>query len=84
VGERLYLRGEFRVTASGSNRAVLRDATKPDDQSPRVVVEYPAGSVPPPERTSFVRDNARPYLISDVRRGQDGVVTIYVKEIIAQ
>lgn len=84
VGERLYLRGEFRVTASGTNRAVLRDATKPDDQSPRVVVEYPAGAVPPSERERFVRDNARPYLISDVRRGADGVVTIYVKEIIAQ
>lgn len=84
VGERLYLRGEFRVTASGVNRAVLRDATKPDDQSPRVVVEYPAGAVPPPERERFVRDNARPYLISDVRRGADGVVTIYVKEIISQ
>ncbi len=84
VGERLYLRGEFRVTASGANRAVLRDATKPDDQSPRVVVEYPAGSVPPPERERFVRDSARPYLISDVRRGADGVVTIYVKEIISQ
>lgn len=84
VGERLYLRGEFRVTASGPNRAVLRDATKPDDQSPRVVVEYPAGAVPPPEHNRFVRDNSRPYLISDVRRGADGVVTIYVKEIINQ
>ena len=84
VGERLYLRGEFRVTASGANRAVLRDATKPDDQSPRVVVEYPAGSVPPPERERFVRDNTRPYLINDVRRGADGVVTIYVREIISQ
>ncbi len=84
VGERLYLRGEFRVTASGTSRAVLRDATKPDDQSPRVVVEYPAGAVPPPERERFVRDNTRPYLISDVRRGADGVVTIYVKEIINQ
>jgi hypothetical protein len=84
VGERLYLRGEFRVTASGPNRAVLRDATKPDDQSPRVVVEYPAGAVPPQERDRFVRDNSRPYLINDVRRGADGVVTIYVKEIIAQ
>jgi len=84
VGERLYLRGEFRVTASGTNRAVLRDASKPDDQSPRVVVEYPSGSVPPPERERFVRDTARPYLISDVRRGADGVVTIYVKEIMAQ
>jgi len=84
VGERLYLRGEFRVTASGPNRAVLRDATKPDDQSPRVVVEYPAGAVPPQERDRFVRDNSRPYLINDVRRGADGVVTIYVKEIISQ
>jgi hypothetical protein len=84
VGERLYLRGEFRVTASGTNRAVLRDAAKPDDQSPRVVVEYPAGSIPPPERDRFVRDATRPFLISDIRRGADGVVTIYVREIIAQ
>lgn len=83
-GERLYLRGEFRVTASGTSRAVLRDATRPDDQSPRVVVEYPAGAVPPPEKERFVRDNGRPYLISDIRRGADGVVTIYVKEIIKQ
>lgn len=82
VGERLYLRGDFRVTASGANRAVLRDANKSDDQSPRVVVEYPAGAVPPPERERFSRDASRPYLITDVRRGADGVVTIYVREII--
>jgi hypothetical protein len=81
VGERLYLRGEFRVTASGTSRAVLRDATRPDDQSPRIVVEYPAGAIPPQEKDRFVRDAARPYLISDIRRGADGVVTIYVREI---
>jgi hypothetical protein len=88
VGERLYLRGEFRVTASGaatgSNRAVLRDATKPDEQSARVVVEYPSGAIPPAERQRFVRDNARPFLITSVRRGADDVVTIYVREIIKQ
>lgn len=84
LNERLYLRGEFRVTASGTSRAVLRDATRPDDQSPRIVVEYPAGAVPPQERDRFVRDGARPYLVSDIRRGADGVVTIYVKEIIKQ
>ena len=82
--EGLYLRGDFRVTASGQNRAVLRDRTKPDDQSPRVIVEYPAGAVPPAERETFVRDNARPYLIRSVRRGADGVLTIWVKEIIKQ
>jgi hypothetical protein len=84
TGERLYLRGDFRVTASGTSRAVLRDATRPDDQSPRVVVEYPAGAVPPQEKERFVRDGGRPYLISDIRRGADGVVTIYVREIIKQ
>jgi hypothetical protein len=84
IGERLYLRGEFRVTASGTSRAVLRDAKRADGESPRVVVEYPAGSVPPQEQDRFVRDASRPYLISDVRRGADGVVTIYVREIIAQ
>ena len=84
VGERLYLKGEFRVTASGTSRAVLRDATRPDDQSPRIVVEYPPGDVPPQERERFTRDAARPYQVSDVRRGADGVITIYVREIINQ
>lgn len=84
VNERLYLRGDFRVTASGTSRAVLRDATRPVDQSPRIVVEYPSGSIPPQELERFVRDGARPYLVSDIRRGADGVVTIYVKEIIKQ
>jgi hypothetical protein len=84
VNERLYLKGEFRVTASGTSRAVLRDATRPDDQSPRIVVEYPPGDVPPQERERFTRDAARPYQVSDVRRGADGVITIYVREIINQ
>lgn len=84
VSERIYLRGEFRVTASGTSRAVLRDAKRADGESPRVVVEYPAGAVPPQEQDRFVRDDTRPYLISDVRRGADGVVTIYVREIINQ
>ncbi|HEY3901570.1 MAG TPA: hypothetical protein VGM54_23365 [Chthoniobacter sp.] len=84
VNERLYLKGEFRVTASGTSRAVLRDATRPDDQSPRIVVEYPPGDVPPQERERFTRDSNRPYQVSDVRRGADGVITIYVREIINQ
>ena len=81
IGERLYLRGDFRVTASSPSRAVLRDANKPDDQSPRVLVEYPSGSVAPQERDRLSRDSSRPYQIYNVRRGPDGVVTIWVKEI---
>jgi hypothetical protein len=66
------------------SRAVLRDASQPDELSPRIVVEYPAGAVPPGERGTFTRDAARPYQVYDVRRGADGVVTIYAREIIAQ
>ena len=84
IGERLYLRGDFRVTASSPSRAVLRDANKPDDQSPRVLVEYPSGAVAPAERERLSRDSSRPYQIYNVRRGPDGVVTIWVKEITQQ
>jgi hypothetical protein len=84
IGERLYLLGEFRVTASGGSRAVLRDANRTDQQSPRIVVEYSTGTVPPHEQERFVRDASRPYLVSDVRHEVDGAVTIYVREIINQ
>lgn len=81
IEERLYLRGDFRVTAASPSRAVLRDANKPDDQSPRILVEYPSGAVAPHERDRLSRDASRPYQIYNVRRGPDGVVTIWVKEI---
>ncbi len=88
LGERIYLQGEFRVTASGENRAVLRDRAASADPAAtgaaRIIVEYPAGAVPPAENSSFVRDAARPFEIRDVRRGADGQVNIYVREIIQQ
>ena len=85
LGDRIYLHGEFRVTASGENRAVLRERAAGADQAAgaaRIIVEYPAGAVPPVENSSFVRDGARPFEIRDVRRGADGQVNIYVREII--
>ena len=88
LGDRVYLQGEFRVTASGDSRAVLRDRAAGDDPAAagaaRIIVEYPAGAVPPAEKSSFVRDAARPFEIRDVRRGADGQVNIYVREIIQQ
>lgn len=84
IDEPLYLRGSFRVTATGTNRAVLRDSSTPDEQSPRILAEYPAGFVPPTEKEIIVRDGSRPFQIYDVRRGADGVITIYVREITRQ
>jgi len=82
VNERFYLIGEFRVTASGGNRAVLRDARRREDESPRIVVEYPRTAVLPRENDHVLRDAARPYLVKGIRRAE-GVITIYVREIIA-
>jgi hypothetical protein len=82
LNERLYLRGKFRVTASVTGRAVLRDANRPNEQSPRVVVEYPLGHASPQEGEHLIRDAMLPYQIKLVRRGVDGVITIYVREII--
>jgi hypothetical protein len=87
-GERLYLRGNFVVTASEENRAVLRPQAsvlgsllKPGGGSTRVIVQYPAGIEPPSEGATFARDDTRPFQITDVRRGADGQINLYVREI---
>jgi len=82
-----YLRGNFVVTATGENRAVLRPRPGADQAqtgSFRIIVEYPNGAVPPAEGVAVDRDLATPYEIRDVRRGADGVINISVREIIQQ
>jgi len=87
LGEKLYLRGRFVVTAAGENRAVLRPQSAGDEPgtplpaATRVIVEYPGGAVPPNEGTTFARDDTRPLEIRDVRRGADGQINIYTREI---
>jgi len=86
-GERLYLRGNFVVTASEENRAVLRPQSgsgSQPDAATRVVVQYPAGVEPPVEGSAFARDETRPFLVTDVRRGADGQIDLYVREITTQ
>jgi len=88
-GERIYLQGNFVVTASGQNRAVLRSQGAMAETldlggktgSTRVIVEYPTGDRPPAEGATFSRDSRRPFLITDVRKGADGLVNVYVREV---
>lgn len=90
LGGRIYLRGRFVVTAAGENKAVLRPqggGLEPGAAAPaatRVIVDYPGGAVPPSEGATFARDEARPFEIRDIRRGADGQVNIYVREIMQQ
>jgi hypothetical protein len=82
-GERLYLSGQFLVTASGDNRAVLRPQGSVGKQAgaTRVIVNFPPGMPAPSEGSTFGRDQMRPFQITDVRRGTDGQVNVYVREI---
>ena len=85
-GERVYLRGNFDVTASGDSRAVLRPQGNAISNlvaggKTRIIVDYPSGMMPPAEGTALSRDSMRPFQIIDVRRGADGQTNVYVREI---
>jgi hypothetical protein len=78
----LYLHGKFVVTAAGGNRAVLRtNSNSASAPKARVIVEYPAGGVPPQQGSSIAREDGRGFEIREVRRSPDGQVNIYVREV---
>jgi hypothetical protein len=87
AGERHYLKGRFSVTAAGNGRAVLRPQgaiagvpTGPNSKV-RVIVEFPAGAIVPSEGSAIARDNLRPFQITSVKRGDDGQINIYAREV---
>jgi hypothetical protein len=78
----IYLRGDFTVTAARENRAVLRPK-QTGNENVRIIVEFPKGLPVPQEGDSVGRAADRPFQIVDVRRGADGQVNIYVRDITA-
>jgi hypothetical protein len=88
LNERTYLRGNFVVTAAGEGRAVLRaqgsgaaDPNNPGAGSARVIVEFPPSVAPPTEGSTFARDELRGFEVREVRKGADGQVNIWVREV---
>jgi len=82
--EPIYLKGEFTVTAARENRAVLRPKSESGNgpgASIRIIVEFPKGGNVPKEGDPVARLNDRPFQIEDVRKGADGQVNIYAREI---
>jgi hypothetical protein len=74
-----YLAGDFQVSASGNNRAVLRGNR--GQQNVRVIVDFPTGSTPPPQGENVSRDAQRPFQITSVEQGADGQINVYVREV---
>ena len=89
AGERVYLKGQFVVNFSDANKAVLRPRTKltakvlhfGGGSSTRIIVEFPAGYVPPRQGAEVNRDELRPYEITEVRKQEDGQLNVFVREI---
>ena len=85
--KRHYVGGRFLITASGNGKAVLRPqgvlAGLPIGPSSkiRVIVEFPVGEEPPPEGNTISRDSLRPFLITSVKRGDDGQINVYAREV---
>lgn len=83
TGQRMYLRGDFTVTAAVGNSAVMRSAASDPDGAPntRIVVQYPANSQSPQQGATVSRGADRPFLVTNVRKSADGQVNIYVREV---
>jgi hypothetical protein len=88
AGERIYLKGQFVVNFSDANRAVLRPRTRLasamlhlGNSSTRIIVDFPAGYVPPAQGSVVSRDEARPLEITEVRRQEDGQLNVFAREI---
>ena len=86
AGERLYLRGDFNVTAAGGDRAVMRAPARAlgfggRTDNVRIIVQYPEGMSAPANGSSISRDSQRPFQIMDVREGAGGQVNVYVREV---
>jgi hypothetical protein len=78
-GERIYLQGNFEVTAAGADRAVLRSPRRAANV--RVIVQYPEGMKPPTDGSNFSRDERRPFQVLDVRESTGGQINVYVREV---
>jgi hypothetical protein len=82
-GERYYLKGRFVVTAAEPGRAILRQEGSSESAvlSTRVIVDFPNGTPTMAEGTPIARGNFRPFQILDVRRGNNGVINVYVRDV---
>ena len=83
--DKVYLQGSFTVTASGSDKAVLRAAQRGGfgsrSENVRIIVQYPSGMKAPADGSSVSRDARRPFQVMDVKESTGGQINVYVREV---
>jgi len=83
--DKVYLQGSFTVTASGSDKAVLRSSQRGGlgsrAENVRIIVQYPNGMKAPTDGSSVSRDARRPFQVMDVKESTGGQINVYVREV---
>jgi hypothetical protein len=83
--DKVYLQGSFTVTASGSDKAVLRSSLRSGfgsrAENVRIIVQYPNGMKAPADGSSVSRDARRPFQVMDVKESTGGQINVYVREV---
>jgi hypothetical protein len=83
-GERIYLQGNFNVTAAGGDRAVLRAPQRgfgSRTDNIRIIVQYPNGMTAPADGSPVSRDSRRPFQVMEVKESPGGQINVYVREV---
>ena len=84
---RTYLQGNFVVNAKNGSRIVLRSRPVGGGAAipaVRVIVEYGNGMLAPEEGTNIDPGRNSAFEIRDVRKGADGELNIYAREIVQE
>jgi len=83
-GERIYLQGNFNVTAAGADRAVMRAPQRgfgSRTDNIRIIVQYPNGMTAPADGSAVSRDSRRPFQVMEVKESPGGQINVYVREV---
>lgn len=80
--ERMYLQGNFEVSASRGRQAILRSRSGllGGNRNTRIIVEYPSESLAPTQGANVSRGSQRPFEITAIRQSPEGI-NIFVREI---
>lgn len=84
AGGREFLYGKFVVTAVNGNTVVLRQMGPEEVRAnARIIVEYQAGLLIPPQGTLIERQKGEGFEVREVAKSQDGQINLYVRDLSA-
>jgi len=82
--DRYYMSGQFLVTAADRSRAIMRPKGNSGRGEVRFIVDYPGGMLAPREGSVVAKADDSAFQITNVQRSANGVVNVYLREVVPQ